>query len=192
MSKTIRSLLYPLLIVGIFSQTGVTATTLSDDDSKDVYGELREITGDQTLSYRAKLLSEQSSMVDSSQESDKKIENLASLVKEAVSICYDAYGPKYEMIIRRELQRLAVVGALPGPEAQVIITLYVQLFAEAMINQLNSLAHELPREDRQLFWDLAGEEIKLVLAEFCTIFPVEVEVPAEHIDKQIRLKKMFG
>jgi hypothetical protein len=122
----------------------------------------------------------------------EKRESLHSLAKEAVSISYHFYEPKYEMIIRHELQRLAVVGEVYSPEAQIMITIYVELFAEAIINQLSLLTPELRRDERSIFWDMAGEEIKLILVEFCTFFPVKVEVPADYIDNHIKLKKLFG
>lgn len=118
--------------------------------------------------------------------------DINQLVKNGVTTCYNTYRPNYDQAIARERSHLAGMNLLKSSYAQQIPGIQAKLFAEAIINQINMLAQQLSPNDRQIFWNIAGAEIKQTMNDFCNSHQGSVGDLNSHIDNLINMKKIFG
>jgi hypothetical protein len=143
-----------------------------------------EIHECETLSYQA-------SLVTSNNES--KEEEIKRLVSDAIYTCYHTYRDEYNQLIRSEKGN-----ASPGSPAyrSEIAIKYTKLFAEDIINQIDSLAQKLEPEDRQIFWTCASTQVTTSMQSFLRSHGCQEQAHLKriesHISNLINMKKVFG
>lgn len=192
MLEKAKNLILPAFIIGFVTFSNLEAEIWYEQESLEILDVSEDVVPEyETLLYQAQLLK--------AKKTDNKPKpppapkaDINKLVKDGVTTCYNAYKPSYDQAIAQERARLAGTGALNSSYAKLIPSIQAKSFAGTIINQISTLTLPLSPDERQVFWNIAGAEIKQVLNNFCQEHQGITSDLNEHIDNLINMKKTFG